>query len=200
LDPAYPPERLRFMLEDAMRLIGYCVPASGHALDPATLRRWCLRALPDFMIPNVFAFPDRLPLTPNGKVARAELPDPDARESSESYTAPTTEAEAVIARVWADVLGLERVGANDDFFELGGYSLHAAKVVSSLRGLGLAATPRHLFCGRSVAGLDKETAKALAEILPEEEYPQAVSFADGTPIPAQWAVRIRDRVLVSMSA
>ena len=84
------------------------------------------------MVPSAFVFLGSLPLTPTGKVDRRALPAPDrARPDLENtFVAPRTPAEEVLARVWAKVLGLERVGIHDNFLELGGHSLAATQVIS----------------------------------------------------------------------
>ena len=108
------------------------------------------------MVPSWFVPLDELPLTANGKLDRRALPIPDgdALGSDEVYVAPRTEVERVIAGVWAQVLGIERVGVHDNFFALGGHSLMATKVVSRLReALAVELPVRELFDDGSVAGL-----------------------------------------------
>ena len=124
------------------------------------LRQWCARLLLDHMIPSAFVTLDALPLTANGKINREALPEPgDERgAASGTYTAPRSEFEAAIAEIWADILGLEQVGIQDDFFRLGGHSLlamQAATRISLLTGLQLGV--RELF--------DKPTVEALAPYL-----------------------------------
>ncbi|HEY1271032.1 MAG TPA: amino acid adenylation domain-containing protein, partial [Terriglobales bacterium] len=99
------------------------------------LRRLLNEKLPDYMVPSAFVMLDTLPLTPNGKVDRRALPAPDQSrpDLDESYVAPRTPVEEVLASIWAEMLRIERVGANDDFFDLGGHSLLAAQVVSRVR-------------------------------------------------------------------
>ncbi|HEX7241870.1 MAG TPA: amino acid adenylation domain-containing protein, partial [Longimicrobiaceae bacterium] len=111
------------------RLVGY-VAADA---DPAALREHLRGRLPDYMVPALFVPLDSLPLTGNGKVDRAALPDPDPGTDAREYLAPRTETERGVADVWAEVLGLERVGVRDDFFQAGGHSLAAARVVARLR-------------------------------------------------------------------
>ena len=103
-------------------------------LVPA-LRRRLEDQLPEYMVPSAFVVLDALPLTSNGKVDRGALPAPDHRrpELDQGFVAPTTPVEEVIAGVWADVLGVSRVGIHDNFFQLGGHSLLATQVVSRLR-------------------------------------------------------------------
>jgi acyl carrier protein len=109
------------------------------------------------MVPSHFIALERLPLTPNGKLARQDLPLPEgaaARESSREYVEPRTETEKALAEIWAEVLGVERVGVNDNFFDLGGHSLLATQVISRLRNALQVALPlRTLFIANTVAAL-----------------------------------------------
>lgn len=117
------------------RLVGYCVLRPGAQVGLSTLREWCARVLPDYMVPAVFVLLDEIPLSPNGKVDRAALPAPDAdrMEPSAIFVAPRTAAERAVARIWAKALYVEQVGAHEDFFELGGDSLLATRMSLQLR-------------------------------------------------------------------
>ncbi len=110
----------------AAQLVAYVVGA-----EPAELRDHLAGRLPAYMVPSAFEVLPALPLTANGKVDRARLPTPLAAPTSGAE--PETETERVIAAVWADVLGVERAGAEDNFFDLGGHSLLAIKAVTRLR-------------------------------------------------------------------
>ncbi|HJX27332.1 MAG TPA: amino acid adenylation domain-containing protein, partial [Thermoanaerobaculia bacterium] len=111
------------------RLVAYVV---GNA-DVAELRQALRERLPDYMVPAAFVKLDKLPLTVNGKVDRKALPGPEQTGGEGEYRAPRTPTEEVLAGIWADLLGLERVGAADRFFDLGGHSLLATQVMSRLR-------------------------------------------------------------------
>ncbi|HET7461931.1 MAG TPA: amino acid adenylation domain-containing protein, partial [Longimicrobium sp.] len=116
------------------RLVAYCVV--GHALDAQALRSHLSERLPEYMVPAAYVWLDALPLTPNGKVDRNALPAPDGDVFvTRGYEAPASETEAALAEIWADVLGVERVGRHDHFFELGGHSLRAVQVVTRVRQL-----------------------------------------------------------------
>ncbi len=118
--------------EGDMRLVAY-VAASDELTDPA-LREFLAASLPGYMIPSSFVLLERLPRTPSGKVKRDALPGLDARHlDAAEYVAPRTSLESAIAEVWQDLLRVERVGVNDDFFHLGGHSLLATQVVNKLR-------------------------------------------------------------------
>ena len=107
------------------------------SFDPAALREELLKRLPYYMIPAYFMKIDTVPLKANGKLDRKALPAPDARDFQSSYVAPANETEKAICDAMAEVLGLNRVGIEDDFYELGGDSLGSIDVVShcSLEGL-----------------------------------------------------------------
>ncbi|HEX9733019.1 MAG TPA: amino acid adenylation domain-containing protein [Thermoanaerobaculia bacterium] len=114
------------------RLVAYLVAAPGPPPEDEALRAFLRDRLPEYEIPNAFVFLPELPLTPNLKVDRQALPAPEIGPAT-AYAAPRNPQEEVVARVWASVLGLERVGADDNFFQLGGHSLLAMRVVSRLR-------------------------------------------------------------------
>ncbi|MBA1200983.1 amino acid adenylation domain-containing protein [Pseudomonas capeferrum] len=118
------------------QLIGY-VTARSSAAGLGTVLRDALRAsLPDYMVPKQIVCLESLPLSPNGKVDRKALPRPDFSAQGEDYVAPRNLLEEQLAQIWADVLGIERIGVTDNFFERGGDSLRSLKVVSRVRSLG----------------------------------------------------------------
>ncbi len=114
------------------RLVGYVVPADGEAPDATVLRQHLARSLPDYMVPAAFVMLDALPLTPSGKLDRKALPAPD-QQSAADYTPPRTATEKVLAGLWAETFGLERVSIHDNFFELGGHSLLVTHLISKIR-------------------------------------------------------------------
>ncbi|MGC4948712.1 amino acid adenylation domain-containing protein [Streptomyces sp. DT224] len=118
------------------RLAAYLVTAAEEpAPDPQELRTALKQVLPDYMVPASFTVLPALPLTPNGKLDRRALPAPQIHRTSGAASAPGTPAERVLATVWADVLGLDEVGVDEDFFDLGGHSLLATQVVARARKL-----------------------------------------------------------------
>jgi amino acid adenylation domain-containing protein/non-ribosomal peptide synthase protein (TIGR01720 family) len=136
------------------RLVGYVVPAPDAAPTGASLRDFLGRILPPHMVPSAFATLEELPLTPNGKVDRRALPDPDpAPDPGAAHVAPRTPMESRIAAIWADVLGLDRVSVDDNFFDLGGDSILSIQVVSRARQSGLRLSTKDLFTHQSVAAL-----------------------------------------------
>ncbi|HEU5472376.1 MAG TPA: amino acid adenylation domain-containing protein [Actinophytocola sp.] len=136
--------------ETGKQLIGYVVP-SGE-IDSAELRRFVAERLPEFMVPAAFVLLDRLPLMPNGKLDRAALPEPEF--TGAAYRAPRTPREEALARLFAEVLGVDRVGIDDGFFELGGHSLIATRLISRARAdLGIEIPIRKIFDLPTVAAL-----------------------------------------------
>nr|AGS49567.1 long-chain-fatty-acid--CoA ligase [uncultured bacterium esnapd10] len=132
------------------RLVGYLVAGE---VDLAELRQDLARTLPDYMIPSALLVLDRLPLTPNGKLDRAALPAPDWA-ASDSADAPLTPQEEVLAGLFAEALGLPRIGRTDSFFDLGGHSLLVARLVARITEvLGVTVGIRDLFEAPTVATL-----------------------------------------------
>ncbi|MEO3827710.1 amino acid adenylation domain-containing protein [Actinomadura sp. B10D3] len=155
---AHPAVRQAVVVVRDERLVGYLVPAEGAPDGPPDapgLRALLARTLPDYMIPAVYVPLARIPLTPNGKLDKRALPDPGdaAVRARGAYAAPRTPGEAQVAAVWADVLGVERVGILDGFFELGGDSISAVALVGELRARGLDVSVRDVFAHRTVAAL-----------------------------------------------
>ncbi|HET9986430.1 MAG TPA: amino acid adenylation domain-containing protein [Longimicrobiales bacterium] len=135
------------------RLVAYYAAAPEAAGVDAELLAGLRSALPPYMLPGALVRLDALPLTGNGKVDRDALPSA-GEAAARPYVAPRTELEAVVAEAWAEVLGVERVGAEDGFLELGGHSLLAMRVVGRLRQrLGVTAPIAELLRGASVAEL-----------------------------------------------
>jgi hypothetical protein len=116
------------------RLVAYVVPAGGAAAEAAALREHLAGRLPAHMVPAAFVALERLPLTPNGKVDTRALPAPEYRGDS-AYVAPRTAAERVLAGIWAQLLGTERVGVDDHFFRLGGHSFLAIRLIGRVRAV-----------------------------------------------------------------
>jgi amino acid adenylation domain-containing protein len=114
----------------ARRLVGWVVPAAGAAATSAELRAHLAARVPDYMVPGALVFLERIPVTPNGKLDRAALPEPAAESTAPE--APRNDTEARIAAIWAELLRLERVGVEDNFFDLGGHSLLLAQLHARL--------------------------------------------------------------------
>ena len=137
-------------------LVAYVVPHKRPGPTVNSLRYALKERLPGYMTPSAFVFLDVLPLTPNGKVDRRALPAPDQARPKleETLVEPRNPIEEALARIWAQVLGLERVGVDDNFFDLGGHSLLATQVISRVReAYQVELSLRSLFETPTVAGL-----------------------------------------------
>ncbi|MCT7952695.1 amino acid adenylation domain-containing protein [Ancylothrix sp. C2] len=135
------------------------------------LRNYLKQKLPDCMIPKAFVLMKALPLTPNGKIDRRALPAPDSfhNEQEDKFVASRTPTEAKLAAIWAEALGLKRVGMNDNFFELGGHSLLATQIISRIRQSFAIELPlRHLFEAPTIASLSKAIDTAHSSSLHEK--------------------------------
>jgi amino acid adenylation domain-containing protein len=115
------------------RLAAYVV-ADGAEPEASELRRHLAERLPEYMIPSAFVLLGSLPRTPNGKINRRALPAPTEGEDRVLFVAPRTPVEEALCGIWVEVLGVEQVGVNDNFFKLGGHSLLAMQLLSRLRG------------------------------------------------------------------
>ncbi|MBV9927471.1 MAG: amino acid adenylation domain-containing protein [Acidobacteria bacterium] len=148
------------------RLVAYVVAEPGQVPTSGELRAFLLAKLPDYMVPSSFVFLAAMPLTPNGKVDRRALPVPDqARpELEQAFVAPRGALEEVLARVWGDILGIERVGVHDNFFDLGGHSLLATQVSTRVGETFQTDLPlRAIFEAPTVAGLAERLRRQEAE-------------------------------------
>jgi len=138
------------------RLVAYVVAERESRPTAGELRGFLKDKLPEHMVPAVFVLLDAFPLTTNGKVNRRALPTPDDRrpELDQVFVACRTPTEELLAAIWSQVLGIERVGIYDNFFQLGGHSLLATQVVSRIREAFQVEMPlRRLFEAPTVAGL-----------------------------------------------
>ena len=134
------------------RLVAYVVPVAGRTLSGDELRRFAAGWLPESMVPTLFTVLERLPLTADGRVDRAALPQPEFDDGK--YRAPRNDTERILAAAFADVLELDRVGIDEDFFDLGGNSLRAIRLVGLIRAeLKQEVSIRRLFAARTITGL-----------------------------------------------
>ncbi|HEX7181603.1 MAG TPA: amino acid adenylation domain-containing protein, partial [Thermoanaerobaculia bacterium] len=150
------------------RLVAYVVPA-GPEVTASVLREYVRERQPEPMVPAAFVLLDRLPLTAHGKVDRKTLPSPERVRSKENYVAPRTLAERELAGIWADLLALVRVGAEDNFFALGGDSIKAVRLVSRVNEqLGASLQVQDIFQYQSLAALAARLVGSTAASLAEE--------------------------------
>ncbi len=148
------------------RLVAYVAPNGVDGPTAGALRAFLQERLPDSMVPSLFVTLDALPRAPGGKVDRRSLPAPGAArpEVGATFVAPRGPVEEVVAGIWAALLGVERVGAFDDFFDLGGHSLLATQVVSRVReALRVEVPLRAIFEDATVAGLAEGLAGAAGD-------------------------------------
>ncbi|MFD4990309.1 amino acid adenylation domain-containing protein, partial [Streptomyces sp. NPDC058374] len=151
------------------RLVGYAVPRAGHGFDPAALRAHLKGLVPAYMVPAVLVELDALPLNANGKVDRRALPEPDPSVRGETgFVAPRTPGEEVVAGIWQEVLGRDGVGAEDDFFDLGGNSIQLLQVTTRIRtAFGVALSVRDFYDAPTVAGLSAAVEERVLKELEE---------------------------------
>lgn len=174
------------------RLVGYVVASDAQTVVvPDDVRTWCERHLPVGLVPDAIVVLPRIPVTPNGKVDHRQLPEPTFT-AERAFRAPSTPAEQTLAEVFGEVLGHERVGADDSFFTLGGDSIAAIALVTRARAAGLHFTPRDVF--------ERKTLSALARVAENAEQivrlPELAGGGSGemplTPI-MRWLVDHTDR-------
>ena len=157
------------------RLVAYVVPNQELAPTTTDLRRVLKEKLPDYMVPSAFVMLSALPLTPNGKVDRRALPAPQGLrpEMSANYEMPQTEAEVLIAAIWQEILQLEKVGINDNFFDLGGHSLLMVQIYNKLQNIFSQISMIEMFKYPTVHSLAKRLTQNLNEesaCLPSYEH------------------------------
>ncbi|MET0399063.1 MAG: non-ribosomal peptide synthase/polyketide synthase, partial [Longimicrobiaceae bacterium] len=198
------------------RLVGYVVAAEGGTVAPGALREHLAERLPEHMVPAAVVVLESLPLTPSGKLDRRALPEPEYAGEEERYQAPRTPEEEVAAGIWAEVLGTERVGVRDDFFDLGGHSLLATVVAARMQEVfGVEVRVGMLFetptVAELVARIDGERRAGEGAVLPPlapvgREGPLPLSFAqerlwflhrmdpEGAGYNMPWSGRLRGRL------
>jgi acyl-coenzyme A synthetase/AMP-(fatty) acid ligase/acyl carrier protein len=171
-------EAVAIALEDKgneKRLVAYVVTAQEASRNISELRNHLKERLPDYMIPSAFVYLDELPLTSHGKIDRRALPAPDAERPAlaEAFLAPQTPTEKSLASIWTKLLDINRVGINDNYFELGGDSLLATQLVSQVRGVFEVELPlvelfRHPTLAELAASIEEAIIEQMEEISDEE--------------------------------
>ena len=162
------------------RLVGYAVPQGQF--DKQAIQSYLSTKLPEYMIPALWVELESLPLTPNGKIDRKALPDPEITNITTEYVAPRNETEQVLAGIWQELLGVERIGIYDNFFELGGHSLLAMRVVSAIRReLNTELSIRDLFVQPTIASLgaylDEQSKGTLLPAIIAAERPEHIPLS-----------------------
>lgn len=154
------------------RLLGYLVPRKNQKPSLNGLRRALREKLPDYMVPSSFVILHSMPLTPSGKVDRRALPDPGRSrpDLDQPYVPPRTPGERQLAEIWAEVLSLDQIGIDDNFFDLGGHSLAATRVVSQvIKKFRLELPLKALFESPTVAQMATVIVEHRAKKLGEED-------------------------------
>ena len=140
------------------QLVAYLVARKNESVDAEKVRNFLKQRLPHYMVPAYFVFLDSFPLTQNGKIDRKALPAPSYKDTlaAQEFVAPRTETEKKLAAIWMELLKVERIGIHDDFFDLGGDSLLAIKVMLQIREVFGVVLSMHTFCpSATIAGLAK---------------------------------------------
>lgn len=163
------------------RLFAYVTTDTADKPSVSALRRFLGERLPDYMIPSAFVFLDSLPLMPNGKVDYEALPEAEHQrpELESTYVQAAGEVEQQLAGIWSEVLGLDMVGVNDNFFEIGGDSILSIQIIARARQLGIHITPRQMFEHLTIAGL---ASVAQTRRAPDAEQGPVTGEAPLTPI------------------
>ncbi|MBG5099721.1 non-ribosomal peptide synthase/polyketide synthase [Pseudomonas aeruginosa] len=138
---------------DGRQLVGYVVLESEGGDWREALAAHLAASLPEYMVPAQWLALERMPLSPNGKLDRKALPAPEVSVAQAGYSAPRNAVERNLAEIWQDLLGVERVGLDDNFFSLGGDSIVSIQVVSRARQAGLQLSPRDLFQHQNIRSL-----------------------------------------------
>ncbi|MFJ4919554.1 amino acid adenylation domain-containing protein [Streptomyces sp. NPDC088725] len=170
--------------EGSARLVAHVVPSEGRPLDAAALRERLRLTLPEYMVPALFVAHPRLPVTANGKVDRAALRavEGDSAAAPAAYVPPATEDEVTLARVWSEVLGAERISRTANFFDLGGDSILALRVIGLARAAGLGLSVADLFRARTLGDLARLATGAVEGAAPVAPFSQ-LDPADAARLP-----------------
>jgi amino acid adenylation domain-containing protein/non-ribosomal peptide synthase protein (TIGR01720 family) len=166
------------------RLVAYVVPTEGRSVEPAELRAALKERLPEYLVPSAFVSLPALPLTSSGKVDRKSLPAPEGvrPDTGTPFVAPRSELEQQLAAMWAELLGVERLGIHDNFFELGGHSLLATQLVSRIRGtFEVELELGRLFEQPTIAALALQIVDAQASGVDDAELEQLMADLEDLP-------------------
>jgi amino acid adenylation domain-containing protein/non-ribosomal peptide synthase protein (TIGR01720 family) len=179
-------------------LVAYLVPAAGHPLVPVDLRAQLAVDLPEYMVPGTFVALDAVPRTPDGKRDLDALPTP-LRTDDQAYEAPIGEREEALARIWQELFGLDRIGRNENFFDIGGNSIRAIQTVMQASKMGLNIKIGNIFKLQTIQGIcgaadaNVEAAPAAGEAgeasTPLSPYQHAV-FESGAAAAGCWHAQV----------
>lgn len=166
------------------QLVAYLIPHHPPAPTAQELHHFLKQKLPDYMLPSAFVALDTLPLTPNGKIDRRNLPAPAVSrlEWNQTFVAPHTSTEQTLAEIWADVLGVERIGVHENFFEAGGHSLLATQTLARIHKIFQLELPlRFLFEAPTIAELAMLIDQWEVEQVDHETLAQMLAVLDHLP-------------------
>ncbi|WP_421857977.1 non-ribosomal peptide synthase/polyketide synthase [Marinobacter salarius] len=170
------------------QLIGY---VQGTGIETDALKASLKNHLPDYMVPAHLMVLERFPLSANGKLDRKALPAPEM--DTVGYEAPQTDIEQTLSRLWQEVLGVERVGRQDNFFALGGDSIQSLRIIAKAKRVGLELTPRQMFEHQTIAALARVATHATVQnyvVDMERDFPltpiQQWFFDQAMPRPEHW--------------
>jgi len=164
---------------DDRNLVSYVVPRNGE-IPLKELRRFCLQFLPAYMVPTLFLTLGSVPLTQNGKVDRNALPPPTegSRRAAQSHRPAETATEQALVRIWTEVLSLNEIGIDENFFDLGGHSLLATRVASQIRKQFNVDLPlRHIFESPTIATLASRIDEVPASVIANAQEPDLMPVA-----------------------
>ena len=166
--------------QSARRLVAYCVLQGDDRPTASQIREFLKVQLPDYMVPWAFVPLDALPLTPAGKVDRQSLPAPDSPRAGQAdmYEAPRFPGEQMLVEIWQQVLGIQQLGIHDNFFEVGGDSIHSIQVIARARQRGIYLTPKMFYLHPTIA----ELVAASSAVVYETETGQTLGPVPLTPI------------------
>ncbi len=159
------------------RLAAYIIPQNGNTIQISEVRAFLRNRLPEYMVPSYFTILDSMPLTPNGKVNRSALPKPDTSRADlqNNYIAPRNDTEEKLAKIAAELLGVDKVGVHDNFFELGGHSLLATQFMSRLKSVFQMELPlRQIFETPTISELSLVLIENQDNVSPEQEVIEKV--------------------------
>jgi acyl carrier protein len=174
-------------VSDERRLIAYVVPADGRRPDTEQLRAHLARHLPNYMVPAAFVWLEELPLTPNGKVDRVALPAPSASNTAQPADSarPGNELERGLETIVAELLELDRVGVDENFFMLGGHSMLGAQLIARIGDrFGVEMSLRSLFDNPTVAEMAVEVERLLVvdlEAMSDDDAARLLAASPPTP-------------------
>ncbi|WP_197081938.1 non-ribosomal peptide synthase/polyketide synthase, partial [Silvibacterium bohemicum] len=165
---------------DGKQLVAYFVAEDGSLPEEDALRRGLSERLPDYMLPSAYVRLNAFPLTPNGKLDRKALPAPELRR--DGHRGPRTKTEEILCGLFREVLRLEHVGVEDNFFRLGGDSIVSIQLVSRARRAGLELTPRDVFQQQTVEALAALAERAESRELLRPDSDEGIGEFEATPI------------------